>query len=86
MGQLGYASIKEVGESGGVEESGRVDDEGRPILECADLIEAFFTGIHSDINHVFYVVGIFRVDVSSSFLLGLGGPRHHRYILHVSNE
>ena len=26
-----------------MEESGRVDDEGRPILERVDLMEAFFT-------------------------------------------
>ena len=28
-----------------VEESGRVDDEGRPILESVDLMETFFTGV-----------------------------------------
>ena len=29
-----------------MEESGRVDDGGRPILETADLMEAFFAGVH----------------------------------------
>ena len=29
-----------------MEESGRVDDEGRPILERVDLMEAFFAGVH----------------------------------------
>ena len=32
-----------------MEDSGRVDDEGRPILEKVDLIEAFFAGVHSQI-------------------------------------
>ena len=31
-----------------VEDSGRVD-EGRPILERVDLMEAFFAGVHSQI-------------------------------------
>ena len=29
-----------------MEESGRVDDEGRPILERVDLMEALFAGVH----------------------------------------
>ena len=29
-----------------MQESGRVDDEGRPILERVDLMEAFFAGVH----------------------------------------
>ena len=29
-----------------MEESGRVDDEGRPIVEKVDLMEAFFAGVH----------------------------------------
>ena len=32
-----------------MEESGRVDDEGRPILERVDLMEAFFAGVHYQI-------------------------------------
>ena len=32
-----------------MEESGRVDDEGRPILERVDLLEAFFAGVHRQI-------------------------------------
>ena len=32
-----------------MEESGRVDDEGRPILERVDLMEAFFAGVHRQI-------------------------------------
>ena len=32
-----------------MEESGRVDDEGRPILERVDLMEAFFAGMHRQI-------------------------------------
>ena len=44
VGQLGCASIKKVGE-----ESGRVDDEGRPILERVDLMEAFCADIHRQI-------------------------------------
>ena len=32
-----------------MEESGRVDDEGRPILEKVDLMEAFFAGVHRQI-------------------------------------
>ena len=31
------------------EDSGRVDDEGRPILERVDLMEAFFAGVHRQI-------------------------------------
>ena len=31
------------------EESGRVDYEGRPILEKVDLMEAFFAGVHCQI-------------------------------------
>ena len=38
VGRLGCVGIKEVGE-----ESGRVDDEGKPILERVDLMEALFT-------------------------------------------
>ena len=33
----------------GWEESGRVDDEGRPILKRVDLMEAFFAGVHRQI-------------------------------------
>ena len=29
-----------------MEDSGRVDDEGRPILEGVDLMETFFVGVH----------------------------------------
>ena len=29
-----------------MEESGRADDESRPILEKVDLMEAFFAGVH----------------------------------------
>ena len=29
-----------------MEDTGRVDDEGRPILERVDLMEAFFAGVH----------------------------------------
>ena len=32
-----------------MEDSGRVDDEGRPILERVDLMEAFFAGVHRQI-------------------------------------
>ena len=32
-----------------MEKSGRVDDEGRPILERVDLMEAFFAGVHRQI-------------------------------------
>ena len=32
-----------------MEDSGRVDDEGRPILEKVDLIETFFAGVSK--NH-----------------------------------
>ena len=32
-----------------MEDSGRVDDEGRPILERVDLMEAFFAGVHCQI-------------------------------------
>ena len=32
-----------------MEESGRVDNEGRPILERVDLMEAFFAGMHRQI-------------------------------------
>ena len=32
-----------------MEESGRVDDEGRPILEKVDLMETFFAGVHRQI-------------------------------------
>ena len=32
-----------------MEDSGRVDDEGRPILERVDLMEAFFVDIHHQI-------------------------------------
>ena len=32
-----------------MEESGRVDDEGRPILERVELMEAFFAGVHRQI-------------------------------------
>ena len=32
-----------------MEGSGRVDDEGRPILERVDLMEAFFEGVHRQI-------------------------------------
>ena len=32
-----------------MEESGHVDDEGRPILEKVDLMEAFFAGVHRQI-------------------------------------
>ena len=30
-------------------ESGRVDDEGRPIVERVDFMEAFFAGVHRQI-------------------------------------
>ena len=33
-----------------MEESGRVDDEGRPMLERVALMEAFFAGVHRDIQ------------------------------------
>ena len=33
-----------------MEESGQVDDEGRPILERVDLMEAFFAGVHRQIQ------------------------------------
>ena len=46
MGQLGGAGIKEWVR---MEESDRVDDEGRPILERVDLMEAFFAGVHRKI-------------------------------------
>ena len=32
-----------------MEDSGRVDDENRPILERVDLMEAFFAGVHRQI-------------------------------------
>ena len=32
-----------------MEDSGRVNDEGRPILERVDLMEAFFAGVHRPI-------------------------------------
>ena len=32
-----------------MEDSGPVDDEGRPILETVDLMEAFFAGVHRQI-------------------------------------
>ena len=32
-----------------MEESGRVNDEGRPIPERVDLMEAFFVGMHCQI-------------------------------------
>ena len=32
-----------------MEESGRVDDEGRPVVEKVDLMEAFFAGVHRQI-------------------------------------
>ena len=32
-----------------MEDSGRVDDEGRPILERVDLMEAFFANVHRQI-------------------------------------
>ena len=32
-----------------MEDSGQVDDEGRPILEKVDLMEAFFTDVHRQI-------------------------------------
>ena len=32
-----------------MQESGRVDDEGRPILERVDLMEAFIVGMHRQI-------------------------------------
>ena len=36
-------------ENGMRSESGRVDDEGRSILERVDLMEAFFAGVHRQI-------------------------------------
>ena len=47
-----------------MEESGRVDDEGRPILEKVDLIEAFFAGVHRQILIMF---GEDRVCVCLTF-------------------
>ena len=32
-----------------MEDSGHMDDEGRPILERVDLMEAFFVGVHRQI-------------------------------------
>ena len=32
-----------------LEDSGRANDEGRPILERVDLMEAFFAGVHRQI-------------------------------------
>ena len=32
-----------------MEESGRVEDDGRPMLEKVDLMEAFFAGVHRQI-------------------------------------
>ena len=32
-----------------MEDSGRVDDEGRPIIERVDLMGAFFAGVHRQI-------------------------------------
>ena len=32
-----------------MEDSGRVDEEGRSILERVDLLEAFFAGVHCQI-------------------------------------
>ena len=32
-----------------MEDSGHVDNEGRPILERVDLMEAFFAGVHRKI-------------------------------------
>ena len=32
-----------------MEDSGRVDDEGRPILEKVDLVEMFFANVHRQI-------------------------------------
>ena len=43
VGQLGYKKWVRM------EESDRVDDEGRPILERVDLMEAFFAGVHRQI-------------------------------------
>ena len=37
-----------------MEDSGRVDDEGRPVLEKVDLMEKFFANCpSSDLDHVF---------------------------------
>ena len=41
-----------------MEDSGRVDDEGRPIQERVDLMEAFFIGR----SKVMYL-GVFRCEV-----------------------
>ena len=38
-----------------MEDSGRVNDEGRPILERVDLMEAFFAGPLSDLEMIMYV-------------------------------
>ena len=79
-----------------MEDSGRVDDEGRPILERVDLMEASSRAstVRSK-NHVCRRVRFSEVRISevggggactyrcSSFILGLGP---HRYILHASNE
>ena len=32
-----------------LEDSGRIDDEGRPILEKVDLMEGFFANVHRQI-------------------------------------
>ena len=38
-----------------MEDSGRVDDEGRPILERVDLMEAFFAVVNLDIMYLVHV-------------------------------
>ena len=51
MGQLGCATSQKWVRR---EDSDRVDDESRPILERVDLMETFFEGVHpTDLNHVF---------------------------------
>ena len=51
MGGGGGDAVEALASKKGVrmEESGRVDDEGRTILERVDLMEAFFVGVHRQI-------------------------------------
>ena len=52
VGQLGIQKVR-------MEDSGRVDEEGRPILERVDLMETFFAGVHRQIRyHVLVRVGL----------------------------
>ena len=61
-----------------MEDSGRVDDEGRPILERVDLMEAFFAGV-SDLK-IMYIEGFGlrrrgRVRMYLSSFVFIFGPR-----------